>query len=71
MAKQDTSRFPRQGRATSAVVSGGRDNKTGRETWHITENGEQRTLTTSASSVAMIEEATEVFSEALKRLAKK
>ena len=71
MAKQDTSRLPRQGRAPSAVISGGRSDKTGRETWHIMEDGERRTLTTSASSVAMIEEAAEVFSEALKRLAKK
>ena len=69
MAKQDTSQFPRQGRAPSAVVSGGRDNKTGRETWHIASKAGRRTVTTSASSAAVMDEAMVIYAKTIKRLA--
>ena len=52
-------------------VIGGRKTATGREEWYVTTGGQQITLVTSSSSAAAMDDAVELYSEALKRLAKR
>jgi hypothetical protein len=53
----------------AAVSSGGV--KRGREVWHVTYDGRRRTLETSSTSVTVMNDAMDIYSGALKRLAKK
>lgn len=62
--KTDTTHQKRAAAATVEPVCVG-----GREGWRITYDGKRRTVTTSASSVAAIKEATMLYSGALRRLA--
>ena len=43
----------------------------GREKWYVSSAGRKRTITTSVTSSRAINEAVEIYSDALKRLAKR
>lgn len=56
-------------RAKTATVEPVRIGK--RQGWRVTSGGEAKTVVTSATSAAAIEEATAIYGRALKRLAKR
>ena len=59
-----------QSRAATRVVS--HDKTThGRDAWHVTSDGRSRTVITSPTSAAAINEAAVIYAAALKRLAKR
>ncbi len=63
----------RKDRARSAPthVVGGRKAENGQEEWYVTTNTGQVTMVTSSTSAAAMDEAVELYSGALKRLAKR
>ena len=67
--KNKTSKRPET--ATLKEVRRAPDTADGREKWYVSTAGRMRTVTTSVTSSQAINEAMEVYSDALKRLAKR
>jgi hypothetical protein len=57
--------------ARQKITVAGPSIKNGREVWRISVDGKQRSVSTSASSIAAMDEAMKRYSGALKRLADK
>ncbi len=71
MATKITGRKKDKAQSEPIYIVGGRKAEDGREEWHVTTSTGRSTLVTSSSSAAAMDEAMEVYSGALKRLAKR
>ncbi len=69
MATKATGRGNEAPKYAPTYVVGGRKTEGGREEWYVTTNGVQVTMVTSPSTAAVMDEAVELYSDALKRLA--
>lgn len=68
MRKRKTKKSAPRSAAARAAKNGSRD-RTVRETWKVSTKGQERTVVTSASSIAAMDKAVLFFAPALKRLA--
>jgi hypothetical protein len=69
MAAKPTSSHPTGDKRSGATLS--RKDKSGKEVWRVAANGQFKTVVTSSSSAAAMDDAVAVYSGALKRLAKR
>ena len=71
MATKISSRRKVRMRSVPTRILGGHKAKNGQEEWYVTTNTGRGTMVTSATSAAAMDEAVELYSGALKRLAKR
>ncbi len=71
MATKIIGRRKVRGQSAPTYVVGGRKAENGQEEWYVTTNTGQVTMVTSSTSAAAMDEAVELYSGALKRLAKR
>jgi hypothetical protein len=61
----------RAGKGSSMVVEKGVKTSRGTEVWHVRADGKILSLTTSATSTSVMDDAVKIYSPALERLAKR
>ena len=71
MATKISSRRKDRMRSVPTHILGGYKAENGQEEWYVTTNTGQVTMVTSSTSAAAMDEAVELYSGALKRLAKR